>query len=885
MAQKIYIGNISKGLERFVLPFNIDNDAFPTLFNAYAWRGRVKKKRGTVSLGRLQRQMQIQTSSPIKLWQLTPFALVGGAGNLITQYSLTNGTIVPKSLSLIVSGDQTYTDPNSNGTLVGSASGTGTINYATGEFTVSGSVIGTVTGTFSYYPDLPVLGLRDFISTLGSQYPLLLAFDSDYSYQFNASTNNFYSTSYYKTTGNPVIWDGQNYQQFWTTNYQGALWETNNVPGFHFVNATYTSGSGSTMITFNFKSGGINYTNLVVGDQIWFNEWPSSSTINGLVGTVSSIAGAASGNYVITFTGIQTVSGTGIGQLLSNSIPGQDGIRWYDGDPTAGTGLPVGNNFGWVNFSPPLTATSTTIDDEPSAKYYLVGASSIVAFKDRLLFFSPWIQTSISGSAPVQLNDVALWSWNGTPYYTSLVPAGQTSDPTAYYVDQTGKGGWLSAGLDQFITTVVNNEDVLIVGFTNRQTRFVYTGNDLYPFLFYIINSELGSGSQFSGITLDRGALAFGVYGLTLTTQVTSQRIDLSIPDQVFQLSGAVGSTMTNALQRISSARDFYHEWVYFTFVPNSSRWVYPTQTLQYNYREQSWAIHYENFTAHGQYRRSTSYTWATSPFPNWATANETWNSATLTALFPNVVAGNPQGFVVIKGEGTGEAPTGYISALANASGFYQITSNDHCVAVGDYLYFMGCIGNTGLNMLIGRVQTVIDANNFTMDIPYVSGTYLGLGTFIRLIQPLIQTKQFPVYWDQGRQVRLGAQKYLMDYTDNGQVTLNIYLSQDPDTAWNGGPIVPSDETTNSSLEYSTVLYTCPESTNIGLTPANVNLQTPTASSQYQIWHRINTSLIGESVQIGITLNDAQMRNLTYATSDIVLQALQLDCYPGPILS
>lgn len=340
---------------------------------------------------------------------------------------------------------------------------------------------------------------------------------------------------------------------------------------------------------------------------------------------------------------------------------------------------------------------------------------------------------------------------------------------------------------------------------------------------------------------------------------------------------------MTNALQRISSARDFYHEWVYFTFVPNSSRWVYPTQTLQYNYREQSWAIHYENFTAHGQYRRSTSYTWATSPFPNWATANETWNSATLTALFPNVVAGNPQGFVVIKGEGTSEAPTGYISALANASGFYQITSNDHCVAVGDYLYFMGCIGNTGLNMLIGRVQTVIDANNFTMDIPYVSGTYLGLGTFIRLIQPLIQTKQFPVYWDQGRQVRLGAQKYLMDYTDNGQVTLNIYLSQDPDTAWNGGPIVPSDETTNSSLEYSTILYTCPESTNIGLTPANVNLQTPTASSQYQIWHRINTSLIGESVQLGITLNDAQMRNLTYATSDIVLQAIQLECYPGPM--
>ena len=38
----------------------------------------------------------------------------------------------------------------------------------------------------------------------------------------------------------------------------------------------------------------------------------------------------------------------------------------------------------------------------------------------------------------------------------------------------------------------------------------------------------------------------------------------------------------------------------------------------------------------------------------------------------------------------------------------------------------------------------------------------------------------------------------------------------------------------------------------------------PTAAGQFQIWHRMNTSLIGDSVQIGITLNNIQMRDLTF---------------------
>ena len=63
MGEKIVVGPISKGLRNDVTPFNVDNDSFPTLINAYQWRGRVKRKRGTSLLGRLQRYFSSLSSS------------------------------------------------------------------------------------------------------------------------------------------------------------------------------------------------------------------------------------------------------------------------------------------------------------------------------------------------------------------------------------------------------------------------------------------------------------------------------------------------------------------------------------------------------------------------------------------------------------------------------------------------------------------------------------------------------------------------------------------------------------------------------------------------------------------------------------------------------
>lgn len=956
MPDQIYIGNFAKGLKTNPLPFNIDNDAFPVMFNFYSWRGRAKRKRGTILLGQLERQIQsVLNATPPATYQVGQLTLSSGAlnlfstvitnitqatqavvtisgsifglGDLVTVTGVTGMTqinggsymvtaISPTSMTLnvntttftpyasggiatlisenpqVASGTisftvagNTYTESTATpGLLIGTPSGTGTINYSTGAVTIVGGGSSPLTGNFAYYPNIPVMGLEDFISASSNNlYPLLLAFDTTYAYQLNqtGTTRFFYSVSYYKGTNVPVSWSAPDFQQFFTTNYTGAFWATNNKPGFNFLNGTATTQTG-TVLTFNFKTIGANFTTLVIGDQLFLNEWTSPSTVNGLVGVVSSIAGAASGNYSVTFMTSQTVTGTGIVQLLTNQLIGQDGIKWYDGDPTSGTGIPSSTGLGWVNFAPPLTGSgSVSVDGLAAQLYYLVGALAIVGFKDRLLFFSPWIQSS--SGAPIQLFDVVIWSWNGTPYYNSYVPAIgtgiQTSNIKAFYVDQTGLGGYVDEGHNQPIATVANNEDVLLVGFggDGRKTRFVYTGNDIDPFLFFTINSELPSTSTFSSITLDKGAIDIGQYGFAVTDQQSSQRLDLDIPDSVFQIQA-----LNNGAQRVNAVRDFYREWIYFAYPIAGSQWKYPTQTFLYNYRDATWGILYENFTAHGSFRPQMKKSWLTTGFHSWNQWREAWNSGSNSPQFPSIIAGNPQGYVLIKGSGTAEASSGTIAAVAAFSGVTQITSVNHCTQVNDYLQVVGTTGlAASFNESIGKVIMIVDINNFVIDIPFPTGTYLGLGTFIRLSQPLLLTKQFPMYWEQGRQVRLSAQKYLFDFTSSGQVTINIFLSMDQSSVWNN-PVIDG---ISNALVYTQTLFTCPEAGNIGLTPPNYNLQMPTAETQKQIWHRFNTSLIGDTFQIGVTLNDTQMRNITYATSEITLHGMHLTVSPGPHLS
>jgi hypothetical protein len=60
-----------------------------------------------------------------------------------------------------------------------------------------------------------------------------------------------------------------------------------------------------------------------------------------------------------------------------------------------------------------------------------------------------------------------------------------------------------------------------------------------------------------------------------------------------------------------------------------------------------------------------------------------------------------------------------------------------------------------------------------------------------------------------------------------------------------------------------------------------------TGIQQSQIWHRMNTSLLGDTVQVGITLNDAQMRDSTFSNqfAEIELHGFILTVSPSQLLA
>src|SRR5882762_9395287 len=78
MAEKIVVGPIDKGIRTDRTPFVIDNDSFPQLINAYQWRGRVKRKRGTAFLGRLQRFLGVTDGAGAITVTIAPVPIITG---------------------------------------------------------------------------------------------------------------------------------------------------------------------------------------------------------------------------------------------------------------------------------------------------------------------------------------------------------------------------------------------------------------------------------------------------------------------------------------------------------------------------------------------------------------------------------------------------------------------------------------------------------------------------------------------------------------------------------------------------------------------------------------------------------------------------------------
>jgi len=233
------IANRNSGLVQSKKDYVIPDDAFSELENMYVWRDRLLRRKGFELLGRLRRDLTATALGNFTAGGAgdTVFNIFTGLGVAATEPNaeMVPGTAAnPLVLTIAVPGNNTLTDSTGTGVFVVSGAGVvitaAVINYANGAVTIttSGAVgASAVTGTFSYYPKLPVMGLRVYeLGAINNEDAI--AFDTIYAYRFN-NTNDRYEEWIPGTTWGSISTD----QFFWTTNFwqsgaRGLFWVCNN---------------------------------------------------------------------------------------------------------------------------------------------------------------------------------------------------------------------------------------------------------------------------------------------------------------------------------------------------------------------------------------------------------------------------------------------------------------------------------------------------------------------------------------------------------------------------------------------------------------------------------------------------------------------------------
>ena len=523
-----------------------------------------------------------------------------------------------------------------------------------------------------------------------------------------------------------------------------------------------------------------------------------------------------------------------------------DPIRYYNGTV-------------WTDFTPDIITGTDS----------LFTCRILICYKDRFLAFNTWEGPSAAPNP--QLN---------AKHFPQRLRYSQIGNPLAadaWVTDVKGKGGFIDVTSDEQIVSVEFIKDVLIVKLERSSWKIVYTGNKIAPFVFEKINTELGAESTFSLVPFDRGIFSVGNVGILTDDSVNVYRIDQVIPQVVFDIRNADHGPI-----RVQGIRDFTNELVYWTFPSSSIDRKFPNQVLVYNYINQTYAIFNDSFTCYGYYQKTTNNIWSSySQVQNtWGNSNFAWNSGVAQARYPDVAAGNQQGFVEQLNQQTGNGISLAINAItpAVAGSPVIITSKDHNLVDGQFVKFSGIMGTgipnpSALNNTVYRVRVtdpatgIANQDSFTLQLApnfdqvelLPGGTYIGGGRITVFNNLTILTKVFAPFYEQGGQVRLGYIDFLLDRTDRGALACNIFIDE-------SNSISISDELTEAGLLGTKTLLTSPE-----------NLaQIPYQATQDKIWHRFFVQSIAQNFQLKLSMTDIQMSDEQIATSPVNLHAMTL---------
>jgi hypothetical protein len=634
------------------------------------------------------------------------------------------------------------------------------------------------------------------------------------------------------------------------------------------VTLTYTGGNGQLVtLAYNYYPGypvmglrtkdlnNINSVVTIAFDQVYAYQYVGTSWreyIPGTVWTGTDYQFFWSTNYWISKNNIKVFWVTNFSGIAG------DPIRYTDG--TA-----------WVDFAP-------SID---SAGNFLTQCLVLLPYRGRLVAFNTEEGTSLGAS--LRYRQRIRWAEIGNPFDTvSAIVTDVVA--TAWRDDIRGKGGFLDIPTTENIVSVGYVRDNLVIYCEQSTWQLRYTGHSIAPFQIEKVNTELGSLSTFSAVQFDTSLVGVGDKGIVECDSFKSNRIDVKIPDLVFNFSN-----LNNGTRRVHGIRDFVSKLAYWTYPFAGTSNLYPDHRLVYNYDNDSWAIFNDSLTCFGTFQPPANRTWANTHQP-WAQCNFTW--ANRPALILDIVAGNQQGFVEYVGESidgglSTNDPSLFISAITGyVSAPVRITSPNHNMQTGFVISISNIpTGTPFAKALNGNVFAIVvtGVNTFTLytysktllafNVPFIDNEtgYIGGGLISIRDNFVIQSKKFS-FADQGQNIQIGYLDLLMPTTNAGAITLNMYQNYNENS--------PTNTLPENNIEYNEDPDTFFNST-IPTTPPQFGLGIPNST---KTWQRVFCATRAQFLTLEYTLSDAQMNGIEQE-SDVQIDAQIIWQRPGGRLS
>lgn len=529
--------------------------------------------------------------------------------------------------------------------------------------------------------------------------------------------------------------------------------------------------------------------------------------------------------------------------------------------PNAATDDPIRfwNGAAWTDFKAvntvPGAGSSGVILADGS---YITTARIIVPFHGRLVFLNV-IETQAPSGANInrQFQFRARYSWFGNP----LSPRAFLEPNVTFMGNIWGGGGFIDAPTKEEITGAEFIKDRLIVYFERSTWELVYTGNQVRPFVWQQLNTELGGLTSHAVIPFDKAILTVGDVGVHACNGSNVQRIDEKIPQEIF----TIDKRQNNAV-RVAGIRDYVSELAIWAYPSSNNSTVnnqdFPDKLLIYNYVNGTWARWDDSFTAFGYFYQKTDTVWQ-SIFSTWIEYDATWDAAVEYQQNRNVVAGNQEGYVVILIQDFDvNAQSLTVTNVTIAGNTATFTVIDHNVNPDDFIDILDLNGVTGFVTGIYQVNTIPTANTFTVIVEGWGGAYTGGGTLFRVSRIDILSKQWNPFINTGRSLYINYIDFCVHRTPDGQITVDYFSS-----ASNLDLI--AEAAASGALLGTNVLETRPYAT------------IPFEQTQERLWHRVYFQTDGQFIQIRIYLNDEQMADANSSLTDFTLEALLLAAEPS----